>query len=705
VLHLVALSLLAGDAGVTGVAGSVTAADDATVIDGVVATAPSPADDDSDDDSDDDAPPARERDETIIRTRRQTSPRAVEVPVRREGFAVGGASAAALLSLVPGVFVSQHAGQGKAPQLFLRGFDVEHGQDVEVRVEGVPLNEAGNIHGQGYADTTFIPIELVRHLTLHEGVADARQGDFAVAGSIDHGIGLGSPGVVASGTLGSFGLRRVFVGGRPAGTSPHTFVAGEFIASDGFGPARAFSRVNLLGGIEQPVLPGIEAFAFAATSTSEAQSAGVVRLDDRAIADLDDDALFAAAVPDQGLRAQRHLASLRLRRKGPSSRTTLQTSASLRRLQLRHNFTGHLLFDEGDTVLQTSDATMAMARAEHEERLMLFDRMQQLRVGVEARGDVVDTTQQRLRDDATIHRDEVDARFDLGHLGLWADTTMRPSSWSRLHLGARLEGVAFRTADHADANRVRTTTGAVLAPRVGLEIDVVDDVDVNANYGEGFRSPPPLALADGETPPLTVVRTGEVGVVVARHTPGASLTARASGFVTHVAADRVFDHATASSLFVGPSLRTGAQAFVDVVVEGAGVTASATATRAAFLDGGVVPFAPPLVLRLDGFIDTPFAVGPLDVVGRAELGTGLVGARPLPFGDTADPVVLVDGAVSMRAGAVRIGLEGANLTDARVADGAFVYASRFEDDDSRVPARHITAASPRLLQVTLTLSL
>jgi iron complex outermembrane receptor protein len=699
VLHLVALSLLAGDAGL---AGAATAADDATVIDGVGAIAPS-LDDDA---SDDTGPPARERDETIIRTRRLTSPRAVEVPVRREGLAIGGASAAALLSLVPGVFVSQHAGQGKAPQLFLRGFDVEHGQDIEVRVEGVPLNEAGNIHGQGYADTTFIPIELVRHLTLHEGVADARQGDFAVAGSIDHSLGLASPGVVASGTLGSFGLRRIFVGGRPAGASPHTFVGGEFIASDDFGPARAFSRVNLLGGIEQPVLPGIEAFAFAATSTSEAQSAGVVRLDDRAIADLDDDALFAAAVPGQGLRAQRHLASLRLRRKGALSTTTLQTSASLRRLQLRHNFTGRLLFDEGDTVLQTTDSTMVMARAEHEERLMLFDRVQQLRVGTEARGDVVDAIQRRLRDDGTVHRDEVDARFDLGHLGLWADTTVRPSSWSRIHLGARLEGVAFRTADHTEANRVRTTTGAVFAPRVGLEIDIVDDVDINASYGEGFRTPPPLALADGETPPLTVVRTSEVGVVVERAAPGASLTARASGFVTHVAADRVFDHATASSLFVGPSLRTGAQAFVDVVVDGAGVTASATATRAAFPDGGVVPFAPPLVLRLDGFVETPpFAVGLLDVVGRAELGTGLVSARPLPFGDTADPVVLVDGAVSIRAGGVRVGLEGANLTDARVADGVFVYASRFEGDDSRVPARHITAASPRLLQLTLTLTL
>lgn len=659
-------------------------------------------DDDDNDNSDDDELPGPG--ETVIRTRRSPPPRAVNVPVRRQSLAVGGASAASLLALVPGVFVSQHAGQGKAPQLFLRGFDAEHGQDVEIRLEGIPLNEAGNLHGQGYADTTFIPIELVLRLRLDEGVADVRQGDFAVAGSIDHDVGFATPGVVAKGSLGSFGLRRAFVGARPTGSSERTFFGAEHVAGDGFGPARAFTRTSLLGGVEDEVLPGLTAFVFAATSTSSAESAGVVRLDDRRIADLDDDALFTAARPGQGLQAERHLGAVRLRHKAGMSSTTAQASWSRRRLALRHDFTGTLLFDEGDAMAQTSDADTLTLRAEHDVGVVMGDALQRLRVGGEARGDVVRAHQGRLRDDGSMHREEIDARFGLGHLGLWVDADVRPTPWLLLRPGLRLEGVAFNVDNRLDDSR-RRTIGAVVVPRVAAVAKAGAEVDVSASYGEGFRSPPPLALADGETPPLTIVRTGEFGVQHRRLAAHGALTARASVFVTHVESDRVFDHATATSLFVGPSLRTGAQGFFDVVVHGVGVTVSATATGARFTSGGAVPFAPPLVLRLDAFCERPLGtVAGIDVLVRAELGAGLVGDRPLPFGERAAPVALIDGAVSAKVGIATLALETINLTDARVADSVFVYASRFAADDSRVPTRHITAASPCLAQVTLSLA-
>lgn len=335
-----------------------------------------------------------------------------------------------------------------------------------------------------------------------------------------------------------------------------------------------------------------------------------------------------------------------------------------------------------------------------------FGQSHQLRFGGEARGDVVRASQRRLRDDGSVHREEIDARLTLGHLGLWFDSTLRPTSWLQLRVGARAEGVSFDTVDHLDDARSGTTVGAVVGPRLSAALQIADGFEASAGYGEGFRTPPPLALADGETPPVTVVRTGEAGLQHRRESAAGALTVRGSACVTYVDSDRVFDHATATSLFVGPSLRTGLQGFVDVASDHVGVTASATATDARFLAGGAVPFAPPVVTRVDGFVVSPrLRVLEVDVVGQAELGAGLVGTRPLPFGEAAAPVALVDGAVSLRAGLVKVALEGSNLLDARVADGVFVYASRFADDDSRVPARHITAGSPRLLQVTLTLTL
>lgn len=645
--------------------------------------------------------------EMVIRQRPSSPPRTLDIPIRREGLAVGGASAAALLTLVPGMFVSQHAGQGKAPQLFLRGFDVEHGQDLEVRVEGVPVNEAGNVHGHGYADTTFVPIELVTRLRLDEGVADPRQGNFAVAGSVDHSLGLAAPGLLVTGSLGSFGLQRAFLGARPQGWSERTFFGAEFVRSDGFGARRAFSRVNLLGSVEAKLQPGLFALAMAATSTSSFESAGVVKLGGRTLAELDDEALYGASIQGQGGRSERHLSLIRLRQRHDGGHsTTLQLSGSRRRLALQHNFTGRLQFPAGDTVAQRSDADTIVGRAEHEHVLLLLGSTHRLRIGSEARGDLVTIGQRRLDDDDVAHTDELDARLALGHLGLWLDSTIQPTSWLQLRLGGRAEAVSSTSEDALEPARSGTAEGLFFGPRLSAVASLVEDLEFNAGYGEGFRTPPPVSLADGETPPFTVVRTGEFGAVHRRRHATGTLSARVSGFVSHVERDRIFDHATATSVLLGPSLRSGLQAFVDVLGDGFGVTGSATFTDARLLEGGAVPFAPPVVARIDGFSTSPtLTLAGVGVCAQLELGASLVGPRPLPLGESANPVALIDGALSIRTGLVRIALEGLNLMDARVADGVFVYASRFTDDDRRAATQHITAGSPRQLQLSVSLSL
>ena len=99
-------------------------------------------------------------------------------------------NAGELLTTAPGVYIAQPEGEAVAHQIFLRGFDAEHGQDIELTVGGVPINQPSHIHGQGYADLNFIIPEVVRSLRVTEGVYDPRQGDFAVAGSIDFDLGV-----------------------------------------------------------------------------------------------------------------------------------------------------------------------------------------------------------------------------------------------------------------------------------------------------------------------------------------------------------------------------------------------------------------------------------------------------------------------------------------------------------------------------------
>lgn len=90
-----------------------------------------------------------------------------------------------MLRLVPGLFIAQHAGGGKAEQIFLRGFDIDHGTDVSIKVDGMPVNMVSHAHGQGYADLHFLIPELVDNVAFEKGSYNFNHGNFATAASID----------------------------------------------------------------------------------------------------------------------------------------------------------------------------------------------------------------------------------------------------------------------------------------------------------------------------------------------------------------------------------------------------------------------------------------------------------------------------------------------------------------------------------------
>jgi hypothetical protein len=84
---------------------------------------------------------------------------------------------------VPGVIVTQHSGDGKANQYFLRGFNLDHGTDFATFVDGMPVNMRSHAHGQGYTDLNFLIPELVDRINYKKGPYYADEGDFASAGA------------------------------------------------------------------------------------------------------------------------------------------------------------------------------------------------------------------------------------------------------------------------------------------------------------------------------------------------------------------------------------------------------------------------------------------------------------------------------------------------------------------------------------------
>src|SRR3954471_21537835 len=120
---------------------------------------------------------------------------------------------AEVMETVPGMIVTQHSGDGKANQYFLRGFNLDHGSDFSTHVMGMPVNVASHAHGQGYMDLNFLIPELVSTVKYRKGVYAAEDGDFSNTGSarIEYQRSLKAP--FADFTIGENQFRRMVAAG------------------------------------------------------------------------------------------------------------------------------------------------------------------------------------------------------------------------------------------------------------------------------------------------------------------------------------------------------------------------------------------------------------------------------------------------------------------------------------------------------------
>ncbi len=155
-----------------------------------------------------------------------------------------------ILRKVPGLIIGQHAGGGKAEQIFLRGFDIDHGTDISLSVDGMPVNMVSHAHGQGYSDLHFVIPETINNINFGKGPYYANKGDFATAGYVDFQttdkinsseISLSVGQFNSLRTLGMFDLLR-------NNKRSNAYVALEYIEFDGpFKSPQNFNRINLFG--------------------------------------------------------------------------------------------------------------------------------------------------------------------------------------------------------------------------------------------------------------------------------------------------------------------------------------------------------------------------------------------------------------------------------------------------------------------------
>jgi TonB family protein len=649
-------------------------------------------------------------------------------------------NAAELLKLAPGILLTNEGGEGHAEQVFLRGFDAREGQDIEFTVGGVPINESGNLHGNGYADTHFIIPELVDSLRVLEGPFDPRQGNYAVAGSADYQLGLAQRGLTLKYTTGSFGTKRALLLWGPEGESDHTFGGAEIATSDGFGQNRDSQRASAMSQYEGR-LGDRGSYRLTATGyATNYHSAGVIREDDY---EAGRKGFFDTYDSHQGGSASRFSLSGDLESHAGPATFAQQVFVIARSMRLRENFTGFLLDvqtplqnphpQRGDLLdLDVTERTIG-ARGSARLRGVAFQLPQELELGYFARGDSVDGIQQRI-EAATDHpyRTEANLASQLGDIGLYADADLRPWRFLSLRGGVRADLFTFDVDDlcavdsvshpsranppgdascldqeafgaHREPNQRSSTGSTALLPRASLLLGPFRDLTLSLSYGAGVRSIDPSYITQDIKTPFASVRAYEGGLAYARAFRAVAVVARSVVFQTHVDKDLIFSETAGRNVLGVGTTRTGWLGALRLTGAFFDESANLTLTRSTFDDTHLlVPYVPDLVFRSDSALwrELPW----WSISGRrarANLGLGVtyVGPRALPYGERSDPLFVVDGSVGLGWSHYEVGLAVTNLLDNRYRLGEFNYASDFRDvSDSSptlVPVRHFTAGAPR----------
>lgn len=653
-----------------------------------------------------------------------------------------------LYQSIPGMFAARGEGDAVGHRLMLRGFDAAHGQDIELTVDGVPINLPSHIHGQGYADLGFVLPEVVRALRVIEGVYDPAQGDFAVAGSVDFRLGIEERdrGVISRTTYGSFDTFRQLLAFAPRGMDEGTFGAAAYRRTDGFGEGRAAESGTAILSLafgERPWRGRVFGIAYGARGGL----AGVLRAEDVeaeqvGFYDRYDDPVAEA----QSALSIRFLLGASLEHRGErGARTRATLFLSYDDFRLQESFTGYTQrsrvmpewVGRGDLIEQRNETISLGARAvHHSEHARLFDWLTAaIDVGLAGRADIIEQQQNLLQAPQNETWDErVDASITGADVGAWVDLDLHVTDYVRVRGGVRGDALfydvddrlgnfipAFRRDSYIVGFR-RTAFGFAAGPRASVEVRPIEPLSLMIAYGEGYRSPQARQLADGESAPFTKVRSGDLGVRL--ELDGRALELSGTAFYTHLSDDIAFEPEEGRLEPVGPTTRIGgvlalrtqplpwltgalSVTFVHATLDEP-PPASAEDPTPAFEPGSLLPFVAPWVVRADvGVNERLFDLDGHPFRARIGVGFSFLSPRPLPYGQEADPVALLDAQIGASWRWLSIGVEAFNLLDTRWSATELFFVSNWRPSEqpSRLPARHVSAGAPLTILGTLGVTL
>ena len=424
-----------------------------------------------------------------------------------------------LLETVPGLVVTQHSGDGKANQYFLRGFNLDHGTDLATSVDGVPVNMHTHGHGQGYTDINFVVPELLDRIEYKKGTYYADEGNFSAAGAVDLVYRRNLDDTVVSLTLGEDSFARGLFAGSAQLASGDLLWALDHGQTDGpWNLPENLQRTNAL--LKYSVGDRRDGYSITA-SVYDGQWDSTDQIPERAVAGgvLD---RFGYIDPSDGGDSHRHALNFEVDKSLGDWSFRGNAYALDYQLDLFSNFTYFMDPDSGDQFEQFDDRDAYGVQVELHRDTDFGGMTGQFKFGIDSRYDDIDKvglylTQDRQRLD-TVREDAVTR---LG-LGFYVEQQLQLTSWLRGIAGLRYDRADFDVHSDLAANS-GSAEDSIVSPKASLVFGPWADTEFFVNYGRGFHENDARGTTitvdpvDGVTPaarvnPMVRASGAEIGV-------------------------------------------------------------------------------------------------------------------------------------------------------------------------------------------------
>jgi hypothetical protein len=615
-----------------------------------------------------------------------------------------------ILESVPGVIVSQHSGEGKANQYYLRGFNLDHGTDIAVTVAGVPVNMPTHGHGQGYADANFLIPEIISGVQYKKGPYYADEGDFSSAGAVNVNYVnlLDRPVVLLQ--RGSAGFGRALVAASSRAGDGFLLCAIEAGTNDG--PWEQPGEFRKLNGVLR-YSQGDQRGGFSLTAMGyDAKWKSTDQIPDRAVTS-GTISRFGFIDPSDGGKTSRYSLAGDWQRNSSSSLTQAGAYAMRYRMNLFSNFT-YFLDDpvNGDQFEQADERIVAGARISHRWLSKWGTLPAENVVGVKLRHDDIGNvglyhTRERVRL-GTTRQDEVNQ----SGVGIYAQSSLQWSRWLRTIAGLRGDHYRF-DVDSIEPRNSGRDDATLLSPKFTMILGPWRNTELYANTGSSFHSndargatitiDPATGQPAERVTPLVRTRGAEIGL---RATPVPRFHMTASLWALDMASELLFVGDAGTTEASRPSRRLGFELSTYYnALDWLAIDADYAFSRARFRDDD------PAGDRIPGAIEGVASVGlnVLDVRGiSGELRYRHFGPRPLIEDDTvrSRSSDLLNARIGYRiAPRIRFDVDVFNILDAEVSDIDYFYSSRLPGEiDSGIDDVHFHPVEKRAVRIGLTTS-